>query len=72
MMAQGVPMNYGTCDGGPWNGKHLAHHEPVFVVPIERATRRVVVAVQPGTKGYLFGQYAYQGMAWHWSPPDSA
>ena len=69
-MAGGVPMNYGPCEGGPWKGKHLAHHEPVYVVPINR-DKKIIVAVQPGTKGYIFGKYRFADGVWSWVKPES-
>lgn len=66
----GVPMNYGVCEGGPWKGKNLAHHGSVYVVPINR-DQKIVVAVVPGTKGYLFGEYRFADGKWSWVKPES-
>jgi hypothetical protein len=71
-MAQGAPIMYGRCDGGPWHMKDLAHHEPVYVVPIEAHSKKIVVAVRPGTPGYTFGQYDFSEGKWHWKPPVAA
>ena len=70
-MAQGVPINYGPCLGGPWNRKNLAHHEPVYVVPIEAHSKKIVVAVRPGTKGYTFGEYRFADGSWSWVSPET-
>lgn len=70
-MAQGVPIMYGECDGGPWNAKHLAHHEAVYVVPVEKHSRKIVVAVRPGTPGYEFGEYRFEAGTWQWTSPAS-
>jgi hypothetical protein len=64
-------MNFGACDGGPWDKKHLAHHEPVYVVPFEKHSKKVIVAVQPGTKGYIFGEYRYESGRWSWVSPET-
>ena len=69
-MAQGVPILYGRCDGGPWHMKHLAHHEPVYVVPVEQFSKKVMVAVRPGTAGYTFGEYRWNGKGWAWQSPE--
>lgn len=68
-MAQGVPILYGECVGGPWNKKHLAHHETPRFVPIDEFSKKIHVGVVPGTAGYKFGKYDWDGKAWHWSPP---
>ena len=70
-MAQGVPILYGRCDGGPWHMKHLAHHESVYVVPIEQFSKKVVVAVRPGTAGYTFGEYRFESPRWVYVDPET-
>jgi hypothetical protein len=62
-------MNYGPCDGGPWDGKKLAHPEAVCDVPIEVWSRRITAGVQRGAPGYEFGEYHWGGKAWIWTPP---
>jgi len=69
-MTQGI--NYGRCEGGPWNQKHLAHHGATFVVPFEKHSKKIHVAISPGTKGYTFGQYEFLEGKWHWKPPVEA
>jgi hypothetical protein len=71
MMAQGVPILYGRCDGGPWHMKHLAHHEAVYVVPIEQFSKKVVVGVRPGTAGYSFGEYRFESPHWIYVTPET-
>lgn len=70
-MAQGMPINYGRCEDGPWHKRHLAHHEPVYVVPIEKHSKKVVVAVRPGTAGYTFGEYRFESQRWTWVSPET-
>jgi hypothetical protein len=70
-VAQGVPIMYGRCDGGPWHARDLAHHTPVYVVPIEAFSKKVVVAVVPGTAGYTFGEYRFESPLWVWVSPES-
>jgi hypothetical protein len=70
-MAQGVPIMYGVCDGGPWHAKHLAHHEPVYIGPMETHSKKIVVAVQPGTKGFMYGEYHFADGKWSWVPPGA-
>jgi len=68
----GVPMSYGECDDGPWHKKHLAHHEPTYLVPIEEFSKKVYPGVQRGAPGYVFGVYTFDksmGM-WLWTPPS--
>ena len=62
----GVPMNYGLCQGGPWDKKNLAHHEPVYLVPRDIHSKKIVIGVRPGTKGYTFGQYLWKDKVWLW------
>ena len=69
LMAQGVPIMFGRCDGGPWHERDLAHHEPVYDVPIERASKKVHVAMRRGKPGYDFGEYRWDGKVWAYSPP---
>ena len=70
-MAQGVPIMYGECDDGPWHKRHLAHHEPVYVVPIEQFSKKVSVAILPGTAGYSFGEYRFESGVWRWVKPET-
>lgn len=70
-MAQGVPIMYGECDGGPWHKKHLAHHEPVLFVPFEKYSKKIVCAVRPGTPGYDFGEYRFESPRWTWVDPET-
>jgi hypothetical protein len=63
----GVPIMYGTCEGGPWDKKQLAHHEPSYPVAREEHSRKVVVGIRPGTKGYEFGEYTWKDGTWHWT-----
>lgn len=67
----GVPINYGECVDGPWHKKHLAHHEPVYVVPIEAHSKKVVVAVRPETAGYTFGEYRFESPHWVYVTPET-
>lgn len=70
-MAQGVPIMFGLCDGGPWHKRHLAHHDPVYIVPIEQFSKKVVVGVRPGTKGYTFGEYRFESPHWIYVTPET-
>jgi hypothetical protein len=64
-------IRYGPCDGGPWNKKHLAHHEDIHPVAREVHSRKVVVGIRPGTPGYEFGEYAWKDGTWHWTSAAS-
>jgi hypothetical protein len=67
----GVPMNYGPCDGGPWDKKHLAHPEELYIVPFETHSRKIHVGVRPGKPGYEFGEYRFEAGTWHWTSAAS-
>lgn len=64
--------NYGRCEGGPWNNKHLSDHREVFPVAIDQFTKKaipaVVVSTDPDVK---FGAYHFADGAWTWRRPDS-
>lgn len=67
----GIPMNYGTCEGGPFHGKQMAHHEPSMKVAIEKRSKKVAPAVVAGDD-YNFGDYTWDGSVWVWSMIPSA
>lgn len=62
-------MNYGPCDGGPWDGKKLAHPETVCDVAFEVWSRKITAGVQRGTPGYEHGEYTWSEGKWHWTSP---
>lgn len=61
----GIPMNYGRCEGGPYNAKDMAHPTPTFRVAIDRHSKKATPAVQAG-EAYDFGEYRFEGKAWIW------
>lgn len=80
-MAQGVPMNYGTCQGGPWNNKQLAHPEAAYRVVIigGRAIAGaqgdpIPLALKPAEPARI-GYYRFSDEGrwiWHSPPPAAA
>ena len=66
-MAQGIPMNYGTCEGGPWNKKQMAHPETLYRVAVDTDTRRAMPAFQASPHANVkFGCYRFYGGKWVW------
>ena len=65
----GVPINYGLCEGGPWDAKHLADAQAVYRVHIDPETKKPIPGAQAGTKG---GEYRFEGKTWIWHPIRSA
>jgi hypothetical protein len=63
-------MNYGRCQGGPYDGRQIAHPESVMRVAIDKVTKRVDPAVIAGS-GFEFGAYRWDGKLWQWSKPSS-
>lgn len=61
----GVPMLYGTCEGGPFHAKQMAHANPSYRVAIDKYSKKVAPVVQAGEE-YLFGEYRWDGRAWIW------
>lgn len=64
----GVPIHYGSCQGGPFAGRDMAHATESYRVAIDRHSKKVVVAVQAG-EYYDFGVYRWDGKdQWIWNP----
>lgn len=62
----GVPvLHYGTCEGGPWNGKQMAHATDIFRVAVDKHTKKAVPAVQTGLE-YEAGRYRFEDGRWRW------
>lgn len=65
-----VPMLYGTCQGGPYAGKQMAHHELEMPIAIDRHSKKAHPCMQPTTKdpNYTFGDYRWnpEAKAWIW------
>lgn len=62
-------MNYGICDGGPFDGRPLAHPEARYLVAIELFGRRVRVGAMPTATDCEFGVYRFKDGEWTWEPP---
>ena len=68
----GVPMHYGTCEGGPFNNKQMAHAEPVYCVAIDEALRKAHPGMQSSRDPAIkFGEYQFDGKAWQWTAAAS-
>ena len=67
----GVPINYGRCHGGPYDGRHLADHREVFSVAIHKPDNRVRPAlfVDGVFADVVFGEYRFTEGVWIWHPP---
>ena len=62
-----MPMNYGPCQGGPFNNKRLADHRGVFRIAIDEQTRKAVLALQASDKPWIrFGEYHFKDGVWIW------
>lgn len=61
-------MNFGNCIGGPFDGRPMAHPEPVYRLAIHRQSLRSSPGVIGG-KDYKFGLYRWNGKVWIWEPP---
>lgn len=69
----GVPINYGTCSGGPYDKKQMASALAVETVFVDRATKKPVPAMVADTRdSMLIGNYAFEGGLWMWRPIRSA
>lgn len=63
----GVKINYGLCQGGPFNKKHLADHREVFPLAIDRQTRKAIPAmVASNNPDIPFGEYHFVDGGWVW------
>lgn len=74
-MAQGVPMNYGRCDGGPWHAKDMAHAEPEYMVAIDTITKKTIPGMQRSKDPLInFGFYQFHELTqvWRWWPLSAA
>lgn len=59
-MAQGVPINYGPCEGGPWHYKNMAHATLSYDVVVDSATKKPIPGAQKGAPGGTFvGEYRF-------------
>lgn len=64
----GVPIYYGTCEGGPFNRRQMAHATTTYTVAIDRLSKKAAPAVIAGND-YDFGEYQWDGKAWIWQEP---
>lgn len=63
----GVKINYGLCQGGPFNKKHLADHRGVFPLAIDKRTRKAIPATIASADPEIeFGEYRFDGSVWIW------
>lgn len=67
----GVPIHYGTCEGGPFHGKQMAHATETHRVAIDIHSQKVAVGIVAGAE-YNFGDYTWDGGAWVWEMIPSA
>jgi hypothetical protein len=71
----GVPIFYGTCHGGPYDGKQLADHREVVPTAIEKARpmRSIPGMVRSSDPAIVFGAYKFEHdqRIWVWEPPSS-
>lgn len=67
----GVPMNYGTCEGGPFHKRQMAHHEPSMPLAIDKHTKKAHPCLRTTSTdpNYEFGEYRWDGKRWLWTPP---
>lgn len=66
----GVPIMYGECDGGPYRGKNLAHHEWWMLLAIDRTSPTKPTAI-PGMiasndPNITFGAYWFDEVSRRW------
>lgn len=63
-------MHYGTCEGGPWHKKQMAHHLDGYLVAIDKHISKAAPGIQRTTAtetGYRFGEYRWDGKLWIWT-----
>lgn len=61
-------MNHGHCQGGPYDGRPIAHPEPTMRVAINKHTNKSPPSVLGGDD-YKFGLYRWNGKNWTWEAP---
>lgn len=72
----GIPMLYGTCRGGPWNNKQMAHAESPHQVWIDPQTKKAwsgqiaPTADRSGKRGLYV--WHPEDKAWDWKAPGAA
>lgn len=63
-------MNYGLCEGGPYDGRPLVHHTGIHQVAYERhrPSRAVPGLVTSLDPAIAWGCYAFHPLTgkWHW------
>jgi hypothetical protein len=64
----GVPIYCGTCEGGPWKGRQMAHAVKTYRVAIDRHTKKAAPGIVAGPESeYKFGEYRWDGAMWVWA-----
>lgn len=66
-------LRHGRCQGGPTDGRMLAHHEDVYRLAYDKATGRSFPGMLASTQPWIsFGEYHWKSGGWVWQAANRA